>query len=182
MGDTPHSTGIEQSEYVNRLAHEVASICGFEFVPPVHLRRGRGGDWNPMNRRIRIGRGELRGDQDHLWYIMAHELAHAQAERKEGHPRAFWVRLANGLEHAGRLELLRYDFGYREAALRISEDYSVPNVPRRREFRVSLGAIVEDSDGRGWKVVRRFRHAGTPYYRLETRGWRWTTSEQVLLL
>ena len=134
-----------------------------------------------MNRHIRIGRGELRGDSNHLWYIVAHELAHAQAKQREGHSRTFWVRLANGLEHACRLALLRYDFGYREAALRVSEEYGVPDVPRRKEFRLSVGDIVKNGDGREWKVVRRFRRAGAPYYRLETRGWRWITSEQILL-
>ncbi|MBI4282478.1 MAG: M48 family metallopeptidase [Chloroflexi bacterium] len=166
---------------MNRLAQEVASSCGFDFVPPVNVRRGRGGDWNQMTRRIRIGRGELRGDDDHLWYVVAHELAHAQAERREGHSRAFWVRLANGLEHAGKLELLRYDFGYREAALRVSEEYGLPDVPKREEFRLALGTVVEDGDGRGWKIVRRFRRTGAPCYWLQTRGWRWIASEQALL-
>ena len=94
-----------------QLAHQVASSCGFDYVPPIRLRRGTGGDWNPTLRCVRIGRGELEGDHDHIWYIVAHELAHAQAELREGHTRAFWVRLANGLAHAGKIEFLRYDFG-----------------------------------------------------------------------
>ena len=134
-----------------------------------------------MTRRIRIGRGELEGDDDHLWYIMAHELAHAQGEGRENHSRAFWVRLANALEHADKLELLRYDFGYKEAAIRISEERGLPEVPKRKEFRLALGTVVEDSNGRIWEIVRRFRRAGAPYYRLKTRGWRWTAPEQVLL-
>lgn len=167
--------------HVNRLAQEVASSCGFDFVPPIQIRRGAGGDWNPASRCIRIGRVELRGDEEHLWYVVAHELAHAQAERREGHSRAFWVRLADGLEHAGRLELLKYGFGYREAALRVSEEYGLANVPKRNEFKLVIGAVVDNGDGRRWKVVRRFRRAGSPYYGLKTRGWRWTTSEQSLL-
>jgi hypothetical protein len=123
----------------------------------------------------------LDGDGNHLWYIVAHEMAHAQTELREGHSKAFWVRLADGLEHAGRLELLRYDFGYREAALRVSEEYGLSDVPKRKGFKLALGTVVKDVGGRRWKVVRRFRRAGEPYYRLKTRGWRWTTSEQVLL-
>ena len=181
MSVTRKSTGFAESAYVNRLAQEVASSCGFDFVPPIHLRRGRGGDWDPMIRCVRIGRGELEGDDNHLWYIVAHEVAHAQAERTEGPSKVFWVRLANGLEHAGRLELLRYDFGYREAALRVSQEYGLADVPKRKEFKLAIGTVVYDGDGRRWRVVRRFRRAGEPYYRLKTRGWHWITSEQVLL-
>ena len=168
-------------EHLRILAQEVALSCGFAFVPPVYLRRGKGGDWDPENHRIRIGRGEIDGDPDHLWYVLAHEVAHAQAEGREGHSRTFWVRLADGLKHARRLGLMRYDFGYREAVLRIAGEYGVPDVPGRQEFRLSVGDIVQVCDRRRWKVIRRFRRAGVPHYRLETRGWRWVTSQTSLL-
>ena len=174
-------TTAEELVILNELAQEVASSCGFDFVPPIHLRRGRGGDWNPRIRCVRIGRSELWGDDDHLWYILAHELAHAQAEQREGHSKEFWTRLANGLKRAGRLELLRYDFGYREAALRVAEESGLPDVPKRSKFRFALGTVLEDGGRRRWKIQKRFRRAGEPHYRLNTRGWRWIASEQRIL-
>ena len=180
MNGTRPSTEPEESVSLSRLAQQVAASCGFSFVPAVRLRRGRGGDWNPTTRLIRIGRGELRGDHGHLWYVLAHELAHAQAELRKGHSRAFWVRLAKGLEHAGRLELLRYGFGYRETVLRVAEEYGLQDVPRRAKFKLSPGTVVDDGEGRRWRVVRRFRRAGAPYYQLKTPGWSWITAEQAL--
>ncbi len=164
-----------------RLACEVAASCSFLFIPPVHLRRGKGGDWDPVARRIRIGRAEMQSDLDRLWYLLAHELAHAQGNGREGHSRKFWVRLAEGLRLAARLELLRYDFGYREGVLRVAEEYGVPEVPRLQMFLFSVADVVEDRDGKRWKVLRRFRRAGAPHYRLTTRGWRWVSSEDGLL-
>ena len=166
---------------MRQLAHEVASSCGFDYVPPFLLRRGKGGDWNPKLRYVRIGRRELEGDDQHLWYVMAHELAHAQTRQREGHSKQFWNRLANGLVQAGKLELLRFDFGYKEAALGVAEEHGLSNVPKRGEFKLAIGTIVDDVDGRRWKVERRFRRARAPYYRLKARGWVWTTSEMDLL-
>ncbi len=163
------------------LAHEVVASCGFRFIPSIHLRRGTGGDWDPVNRHIRIGRAEMQSDQDRLWYLLAHELAHAQGNDREGHSRRFWIRLADGLRLGGRLGLLRYDFGYREGALRVAEEYGVPEVPRLQMFQFSVADVVEDRDGKLWKVFRRFRRAGVPHYRLTTRGWRWVSSEEGLL-
>jgi hypothetical protein len=172
---------LEETAYLTWLAQDVATSCGFDFVPPFCLRRGRGGDWNPALRYIRIGRRELSGDCDYLWYIVAHELAHAQAEQREGHSRTFWLRLSIGLEHANRLSLLKYGYIYRETAMHVAEEYGLPDVPIRQEFKLPIGSTVNDNAGRKWKIERRFRRAGAPYYRLKTRGWRWTTSESALL-
>ena len=174
-------TGANCAEDLTRLAYEVAASCSFRFIPPIHLRRGTGGDWNRANRHIRIGRAEMQSEQDRLWYLLAHELAHAQGNGREGHSRKFWVRLANGLKLAARLELLRYDFGYREGVLRVAEEYGVPEVPRLQMFQFSVGDVVVDRDGKPWKVYRRFRRAGVPHYRLVIRGWRWVSSEDGLL-
>ncbi len=174
-------TDANCAENLTRLAHEVAASCRFQFVPSVRLRRGKGGDWNPVNCHIRIGRAELRGEPDRLWYLLAHELAHAQVANREGHSGKFWARLAEGLRIGGRLELLRYDFGYREGALRVAEEYGVLDVPGIQKFRFSVSDVVEDRDGRRWKIFRRFRRGGVPHYRLATRGWRWVSSEESLI-
>lgn len=179
--ESPMGISASRALDLTRLAHEVAASCSFRLVPPVYFRRGKGGDWDHVNGRIRIGRGELQSGQDRLWYLLAHELAHAQGNGREGHSRTFWVRLAEGLKLAARLELLRYDFGYREGVLRVAEEYGVPEAPRRQKFRFSVADVVEDRDGKRWKVSRRFRWAGVPYYRLTTRGWRWVSSEEGLL-
>lgn len=113
---------------------------------------------------------------------MVSELAHAQAEGREGHSLTFWRRLARGLEHAGRLELLRYDFGYREAALRIAREYGVPDVPSASDFIFEVGDGLVDHQGRHWKVKDRFRKGGRPFYRLEQDRWIWTLSEEGVLL
>ena len=166
---------------MNRLGQDVAFGCGFKIVPPIHLRRGRGGDWNPKNLLIRIGRLELSGDPDYLWYILAHELAHAQAEKRESHSRTFWLRLAKALDHAGKLELLKYGYAYRETAMSVAAEYGLTDVPKRRTFKLAVGTTIDDSTGRRWKIYERFRRAGQPFYRLSTRGWRWTPSESALL-
>jgi len=179
---TPRKPSLsEEAAYVSRLAQEVASSCGFDFIPPIHLRCGGGGDWNPMTGCVRIGRRELAGDDNHLWYIVAHELAHAQAKRREGHSRSFWVRLANGLQHAGRLILLRYGYGYRETVIGVAKEYGLPDVPKRKEFKLAVGTFANDAEDRKWMIGRRFRRGGAPYYRLKTRGWRWVISEEELL-
>ena len=165
---------------LSQLAREVAEACGYAFVPPTKLRRGQGGDWRPQEGLIRIGRASLR-DDDRLWGLLAHELAHAQASQRERHSMDFWRRFAEGLQRAGRLELLRYEFGYREGAMRVAREFGLIDVPGRQPFRLSLGASVKTEDGHQWRVRRRFRIAGEPIYRLTTRGWRWVVSEQILM-
>ena len=181
MRQTAHPAQSENSAYVIRLAQEVGSSCGFDLMPPIYVRRGRGGDWNPKTRCIRIGRGDLSGDREYLWYIMAHELAHAQAEGREGHSRGFWLRLGSGLKNAGKLNLLRYSYGYRETAIRVAEEYGLPDVPMPKSFKLAVGSTFDDSAGRKWKIQSRFRRAGEPYYRLKTRGWHCAISEIALI-
>ena len=123
----------------------------------------------------------MSGDPDYLWYIVAHELAHAQAEKSESHSIAFWLRLGKALDHAGKVELLRYGYAYRETAMRVAEEYGLADVPKRRRFKLAVGTTIDDSTGKKWKIYGRFRRAGQPFYRLRTRGWRWTSSESVLL-
>ncbi|MSQ21834.1 MAG: hypothetical protein EXR53_00790 [Dehalococcoidia bacterium] len=173
--------GAECADDLTQLAHEVAASCSFQFIPPIYLRRGKGGDWDPVNRHIRIGRAEMQSDHDRLWYLLAHEIAHAQGNGHEGHSRSFWVRLADGLRLGAQLGLLRYDFGYREGALLVAEEYGVPDVPPLQTFRFAVADVVKDSGGKQWKVYRRFRKAGVPHYRLATRGWRWVITEEGLL-
>ena len=160
----------------------IASACGFDFVPPVLARRGRGGDWSPKLRVIRIGMREWEASGDRLWYLIAHELAHAQAKGNEGHSRAFWKRLTEGLKTAGRIELIRLDFGYREGALWAARESGLDNVPVRSEFLFGIGHGVVDRQGRRWVVKRRFRRGGRPHYRLVSPGWTWRVPEDQLLL
>ena len=116
-----------------------------------------------------------------MWYLIAHELAHAQAEENEGHSRPFWKRLAEGLKKAGRIELIRLDFGYREGALRAARECALENVPARSEFLFEIGHGLADRQGKRWAVERRFRRAGRPHYRLVSPGWTWRVSEDQLL-
>ena len=118
---------------------------------------------------------------DHLWHVMAHELAHAQAEDSEGHSMAFWRRLASGLKRAGRLELLRFDFEYREGALRVAREYRMADLPSPRGFMLKIGELIVDEENRRWRVQRRYRRGGRPHYRLEAPGWIWKGSEEEVL-
>lgn len=163
------------------LGHVVADACGFAIVPRIRTRRGAGGDWSRSAKVIRIGARELSAYPDRLWHVIAHELAHAQAEAREGHSPKFWNRLAQGLKKAGRLELLRYDIGYKEGALRVARQYSLPNLPPREGFSFEVGKVISDSKRRRWVIERRFRRGGAPHYRLESPGWVWTTSEEQLI-
>lgn len=117
-----------------------------------------------------------------MWYLIAHELAHAQAKGNEGHSRAFWKRLADGLKQAGRIELIRLDFGYREGALRTARECALEDVPARSEFSFEIGHGLVDRQGKSWVVERRFRRAGRPHYRLVSPGWSWRVPEEQLLL
>ena len=178
-----HQVAIREpaNEDLAELASEVASACGFVFVPPILLRRGGGGDWSPGSRAIRIGVREWRASGDRLWYIVAHELAHGQGSGNQGHSRAFWKRLTEGLRAAGRIELIRMDFGYREGALRAARECGLENVPARGEFLFKIGHRVVDRKGNRWVVERRFRRAGRPRYTLVSPGWSWTAPEDQLL-
>ena len=111
---------------------------------------------------------------------MAHELAHAQSRGKEHHSIAFWRRLAEGLGRASRLELLRFDFGYREGALSVAREFGLADLPPRRGFALRSGDVV-DHGGRAWTVRRRFRRGGQPHYRLDAPGWTWRAAEEELL-
>lgn len=166
---------------LERLAAGVAEACAFGFVPPVRLRRGSGGDWNPEGGKIRLGADELRGSPERVWFLLAHELSHAQSDTREGHSMGFWRRLAEGLKRAGRLELIKYDIGYREGALRVAQEYGVPGIPAVAMFRLGIGEAVVDGKGRRWVIARRRRRAGRPYYHLESPGWVWTAPEGALL-
>src|SRR5688572_15837967 len=119
------------------LAASVAGACGFERVPPIVFRRGAGGDWRYTIGVIRIGRKEV-ADADRLWGVIAHELAHAQATGREAHGLVFWRRLAAGLARAGRLELLRYEFAYRERAMKVAREYGL-DVPDTQSFAFEVG-------------------------------------------
>lgn len=167
---------------LQRLAEEVARACGFAFVPPVRARRGRGGEWWRTGGYISIGAEELKGQPERLWYVLAHELAHAQARSREGHSPRFWRRLAHGLQRAGRLELLRHDFHYREGALRVAREFGLADVPPRLPFRFRRGDVVQDSRRWLWTVVGRFRRSGQPFYRLRRPGWAWRAPEAELAL
>ena len=167
---------------LQELAEQVADACRFLFVPPVLLRRGAGGDWSPVRKTIRLGRKDVDKGGDRLWYTLAHELAHAQTESREGHSAAFWRTLAEGLKHAGRLDLLQLDIGYREGALRVAREYGLPDLPPRRVFLFKLGDSVVDDKSRRWTVRRRFRRGGRPVYRLQKPGWTWAAPEERLAL
>ena len=162
------------------LSGQVAAACGFARTPPIVLRRGGGGDWSPSVGVIRIGARELGGTADRLWSLLAHELAHAQAEGREGHTRAFWCRLAEGLRQAGRLELLRLDIGYREGALRTAREYGLDGLPTIRPFAFERGDVFVDGRRR-WVIARRFRRAGAPAYRLLAPRWAWSVTEDALV-
>ena len=170
---------MTQDKRLCELAQIVASSCGYEVVPPMVFRRGRGGDWRPRQGIIRVGREELKC-KDRLWGVVAHELAHAQASEAEGHSIAFWRRLAEGLRRAGRLELLRLEVGYREGALRVAREFGLSNLPEVQPFHFLLGERIETEDGNSWRVRRRFRIGGQPAYRLSSRRWLWTVSESIL--
>ena len=162
------------------LSGEVARACGFTHPPRRVLpRRGGGGDCSPEG-VIRIGVKELEGPPDRLWQIMAHELAHAQSRGKEHHSIAFWRRLADGLGRARRLELLRFDIGYREGALSVAREFALADLPPRRGFALRSGDVV-DRGGSRWIVRRRFRRGGQPHYCLEAPGWTWRAAEEELL-
>lgn len=186
MGEQASSSqaaiGDPANQGLAEMVSGVASACGFDFVPPVLLRRGGGGDWSPTVRAIRVGVREWRASGDRLWYIVAHELAHAQGKGNEGHSRAFWKRLAEGLRAAGRTRLLRLDFGYREGALWAARECGLEDVPVRGEFLFEIGHGLIDRQGKQWVVERRFRRAGRPNYRLLSPGWTWTVPEEQLLL
>lgn len=176
-------TGSNRSsteEPLQRLAYEVAEACGFGFVPPVRVRRGDGGEWHRLLRVIQIGIDELASPPDQLWHLVAHELAHGQERYPERHSAVFWRRLAEGLKRAGRLELLHYEIGYREGALRVAWEYGVADLPPISEFLFEIGDAVEDEESRRWIVSRRFRRGGRPYYQLDCPGWRGTASEGTL--
>ncbi len=174
------AAGDTENQDLAKLVSAVASSCGFDFVPPVALRRGGGGDWSPTVRAIRVGIQEWRASGDRLWYVVAHELAHAQTEENEGHSRGFWKRLAGGLLAAGRIELIRLDFGYREGALWAAMEHGLEDVPTRGEFLFRTGQRLVDLKGKRWVVERRFRRAGRPHYRLRSPGWTWTVPENQL--
>ena len=80
-----------KQERLGDLAHEVAWACGFGSCRPFeHVGEqaltGRGG---------RAPHGDQGIDEiaDRIWYVIAHELAHAQSVAAEGHSLASWVRL-----------------------------------------------------------------------------------------
>ena len=126
VAKTARQNGLPVTGELDRLEADVAEACGFEAVPPVLLRRGAGGDWSPERGTIRIGVDELGRPAERLWFLLAHELSHAQVKAREGHSMQFWRRFARALKRAGRLELIKYDIGYREGALRVAhEDDSV---------------------------------------------------------
>ena len=85
------------------------------------------------------------------------------------------------MDYAGKLELIKYGYAYRETAMRVAEEYGLTDVPKRRRFKLAVGTTTDDSTGIPWKIYGRFRRAGQPYYRLRTRGWRWTSLESILL-
>lgn len=172
---------VSLNEKLAELASDVASACGFDYVPAVLPRRGRGGDWSPEQRVIRVGIRDWTAAGDRLWYVVAHELAHAQVDGREGHSRAFWRRLSDGLCRTGRLELIRHDFGYREGALRAAREGGLVDVPGQREFAFEIGDNLVDRDGTRWVIKRRFRRAGLPQYSLEAPGWTWRVQEEEIL-
>lgn len=165
---------------LQQLAGRVADACGFLYVPPVRLRRGAGGDWSPERKAIRVGSKDVATGGQRLWYTLAHELAHAQAESGKGHSAAFWRTLAGGLGNAGHLEFLRLDIGYREGALRVAREYGLLDLPPRRVFLFKIGDSVVDDEDRRWTIKRRFRRGGGPVYRLDSPGWTWTVPEETL--
>ena len=140
-----------------------------------------GGDWSRSAKVIRIGARERSAYPDQLWHVIAHELAQAQAKAREGHSLKFWNRLAEGLEKAGRLELLRYDIGYKEGALRVARQYGLPNLPPRKGFSFEVGKVISDGKRRRWVIERRFRRGGAPHYQLKSPGWVWRLSEEQLI-
>ncbi len=148
--------------------------------PPFCRVGGGGGDWSPELRVIRIGIQDWRARGDRLWYVVAHELAHAQVDGKEGHSRAFWRRLSDGLKRADRLELIRHDFGYREGALWAAREFGLADVPVPSGFAFEIGTELVDQQGKHWKVKHRFRRSGRPQYRLEAPGWTWRVSEEEI--
>ncbi len=166
------------ADQLTALAASVAEVCGFERVPPVVFRRGAGGDWRHTVGVIRIGRKEV-ADADRLWGVIAHELAHAQASGREAHGLVFWRRLAAGLNRAGRIELLRHDFAYREGAMKVAREYGL-YVPDTQSFAFEVGQQFTTNDGTQWRIRARFRRAGHPIYRLRSRRWVWTVSENLL--
>ena len=178
---TVRQNGRPVTRELDRLEADVAEACGFEAVPPVILRRGAGGDWSPERGTIRIGVNELSRPAERLWFLLAHELSHAQVKAREGHSMQFWRRFAEALKRAGRLDLIKYDIGYREGALRVAHEHAVPGIPAVAEFKLALGDDVVDGDGRRWVIARRHRRAGQPFYRLESPGWSWEASEESLL-
>jgi hypothetical protein len=166
---------------LDRLAADVAEACNFGAVPPVRLRRGSGGDWSPERGKIRLGADELRGSPERVWFLLAHELYHAQAGAREGHSMRFWRRLADGLKQTGRLELIKYDIGYREGALQVAHEYGLAGIPAVANFSLGVGEAVVDREGRRWVITRRRRRGGRPYYHLKSPGWVWTAPEGALL-
>lgn len=166
---------------VNRFAEQVARQCGFRFVPPMQLRRGGGAAWYPQRGVIRMGVDELATREDRLFYLCAHELAHANGPPSETHSLAFWRRLAHGLKRGGRLELFHYGYLYKEGAVAVARELGLADAPQIEEFAFTPGDAVEDRNGRHWVVTGRFRRAGEAHYRLERPGWWWRTSEVNLL-
>ena len=167
---------------LQEIARDVAAACGFSHVPSVRMRKGEGGTWNPGTRRITIGSGN---SPRYVWFVMAHELAHAQGRRGEKHKLSFWRRLAAGLSRAGKLELLRQDFHYKAGCLTVAREYGMADVPATQEFTFNVGdgALIK---GRQWCVARRYRRMGAPWYLLECqegglRYFRWDLSEKQLL-
>ena len=163
------------------LISQVAEQCGFSYVPPIQVRRGAGGEWRRVSQEIRIGVKEMRQGGNRLWYVVAHELAHAQAKSAEGHSLTYWRRLAKGLIRATRMDLIRLDFGYREEALRVAREFGLQNLPPQQDFELEIGDRVTDKDLGVWEVVKRFRRAGRPHYYLERPGWHWKASEDHVL-
>ena len=167
---------------LQEIARDVAAACGFSHVPSVRMRKGEGGTWNPGTRRITIGSGN---SPRYVWFVMAHELAHAQGGGREHHKLSFWRRLAAGLSRAGKLELLRHDFHYKAGCLTVVREYGMADVPATQEFTFNVGdgALIK---GRQWCVARRYRRVGAPWYLLECqdgglRYFRWDLSEKQLL-
>ena len=173
-------TRSSAEEELQTRATDVARASGFAHVPPVVFRRGLGGDWMPKERIVRIGRKEIEAPE-RLWGVLAHELAHAQATGREGHSLRFWRRLAAGLARAGRLDLLRFELGYREGALKIAREYGLSGLPEVRPFSFEVGQRLRAPDGVAWRVRQRFRRGGQPVYRLHARRWVWTVSEDFLV-
>jgi len=172
---------VKEAE-LKELAHDVAAACGFGYVPSVRMRKGKGGTWNASTRRITIGN---KSPPRYVWFVMAHELAHAQGRSDEKHKLSFWRRLAAGLSRAGKLELLRQDFHYKAGCLTVAREYGMADVPATQEFTFSVGdgALIK---GRQWCVARRYRRMGAPWYLLECqdgglRYFRWDLSEKQLL-